>query len=132
MAIRQRWRWQPGLAAARAAVFLALLSLAGCIATEKIEQPPTSLREAIRNGELVVPGQHVTIVSTSRGELAFRVTEVDRNVIRGKDVREDVEVPIEEIVALQTHSVDLLATAGLAVGWYALIGAGMFLGLLLL
>jgi len=131
MAIRQPWRWQPSLAAACAAVFFAL-ALAGCINTEKIEQPPTSLREAIRNGELVEPGQHVTVVSTSRGELAFRVTEVDRNVIRGKDVGDDVEVPIEDIVALQTRRVDLLATAGLVVGWYALIGAGVFLGVLLL
>lgn len=132
MAIRQPWRWQPSLAAARAVVFLALLLLAGCISTEKLEHPPTSLREAIRNGELVEQGQHVTVVSTSRGEVAFKVTEVDTNVIRGKDLGADVEIPIEDIVALQTRRVDLLATAGLVVGWYALIGAGVFLGVLLL
>lgn len=113
-----------GPCATACAVMLAgLLSLAGCISTQKFEQPPASLREAIRNGELVVPGQHVTIVSTSRGEQAFRVTEVDRNAIRGKDV----EVPIEDIVALQTRRVDWLATAGVAVGYYALMGVGMLL-----
>ena len=128
MGIRRRWRWHPSPARTRAIVFFGLISLAGCISTEKAEQPPTSLREAIRNGELVAPGQHVTLVSTSRGELAFRVTEVDRNAIRGRDV----EVPIDDIVAVKTHGVDFLATAGLVVGWYALIGAGIFLGVLLL
>ena len=121
------WRWHASPATIRAVMVFGLLSLAGCISTQKVEQPPTSLREAIRSGELVAPGQHVTVVSTSRGELAFRVTEVDRNAIRG----DDVEVPINEIVALQKHRVDLLATAGLAVGLYALIGVGVFLGVLL-
>ena len=127
MAIRQPWRGQPGLASARGVVFFALLALAGCISSQKLDQPPTSLREAIRNGELVEPGQHVTVVSTSRGELGFRVTEIDQNAIRGKDV----EVPIEDIVALRTRRVDLLATAGFVAGAYALIGVGVFLGVLL-
>ena len=74
------------------------------------------------------PGQHVTVVSTSRGELAFRVTEIDRNAIRGKDE----EVPIEDVVALRTHRVDLLATAGLVASGYALIAVGVFLGVVLL
>ena len=129
MAIRRPWRGQPRLvASARGVVFCALLALAGCISTQKIDQPPTSLREAIRNGELVEPGQHVTVVSTSRGELAFRVTEIDRNAIRGKDE----EVPIEDVVALRTHRVDLLATAGLVASGYALIAVGVFLGVVLL
>ncbi|MDE0193754.1 MAG: hypothetical protein OXQ90_20580 [Gammaproteobacteria bacterium] len=102
--------------------------MAGCISIEKFEEPPPVLRDAIRNGDLVTPGQHVSVVTTSRGELAFRVTEVEGNAIRGREV----EVPIEDIVALQTRRVDYLASAGVFVGWYALIGAGMFLGLLFL
>ena len=114
-------------AIARAIVLFGLLSLFGCISTQKIEQPPSVLRDAIRNGEVVEPGQHVSIVTTSRGELEFRVAEVDRNAIRGKDV----EVPIEDVVALQIRSVDVLATASLAAGWYVLTGVAVYLALVL-
>lgn len=106
-------------AAARVLILLGLLSLAGCVGIQKFEEPPPLLRDAIRNGELVAPGQHVSVVTKSRGELKFRVTQVDRNVIRGREV----EVPIEDIVALQIRRADILASSGAAVGWYVLWGA---------
>ena len=111
----------------RVLILFGLLSLAGCISTQKIEEPPPVLRDAIRNGEVVAPGQHVSIVTMSRGELEFRVTEIDRHAIRGKDV----EIPIEDIVALQIRSVDLLATASLAAGWYVLMGLTAYLAVVL-
>ena len=108
----------PCSATVRAVVLLGLLSLAGCISVQKFEEPPLVLRDAIRNGELVAPGQHVSIVTTSRGEMEFRVTEVDRNVVRGIRGAEKVEIPIEDIVALQTRRIDFRASAGVAAGWF--------------
>ncbi len=108
-------------------MLFALLSMAGCISIERFEEPPPILREAIRNGDLVTPGQHVSVVTTSRGELEFRVIHVDRKVIRG----EEVEVPIEEVVALQTRRIDFLASASLAAGWYVLMVAVAYLALAL-
>lgn len=105
-----------------------LLSLVGCISTQKFEKPPSVLQDAIRNGELVAPGQHVSIVTISRGELEFRVTEVDRNAIRG----EELEIPIEDIVALRTRKIDFLASASLAAGWYVLTIASAYLAVTLL
>ncbi|MDE0039680.1 MAG: hypothetical protein OXU77_19300 [Gammaproteobacteria bacterium] len=131
MGIRQPFRWnrirRPGSGTARTVMLFALLSMAGCISIEKFEEPPPILREAIRNGDLVTPGQHVSVVTTSRGELEFRVTHVDRKVIRG----EEVEVPIKEVVALQTRRIDFLASASLAAGWYVLMVAVAYLALAL-
>ena len=118
----------PCFTTARAILLLGLLSLVGCISTQKFEEPPPVLRDAIRNGELATPGQHVSIVTTSRGELEFKVVEVDRNAIRG----EDVEVRIEDIVALQTRRIDFLASASVAAGWYLLTIASAYLAVALL
>ena len=116
-----------GSASARVVILFGFFSLAGCVSIQKFEQPPPLLRDALRNGELVTPGQHVSVVTTSRGELEFRVTEVDRNVMRGREV----EVPIDDIVALQTRRIDFLASASVAAGWYVLMVATAYLALAL-
>ena len=106
-----------------AVVLAGVLSLAGCVSIQKFEEPPPLLRDAIRDGDFVMPGQYVSVVTTSRGELAFRVTEVDRNAIRGKEE----EVPIDEIVALEKRRFDLVKTAGVTVGGY--LGFVLLMGL---
>lgn len=114
-------------AATRFLVVVALLPLTGCISVQKFDQPPTVLREAIRNGEIVEPGERVSVVTATQGELVFRVTELDGDAIHGVGV----EVPIDDVVALQTQRVDVLRTAAVAVGWYYLLGATFVLAFLI-
>lgn len=108
----------------RILILFALLSLFGCMSDQRFEGPPTVLRDAIRNGEAVRAGEHVSIVTATRGELLFRVTEVDQDAVRG----DGVEVPIDDIVALQVRTVDVAGSAGALAGWWALFFVGAILG----
>ena len=71
-------------------------TLSGCVIAEQIPRPHETVRDNIRKGELVEPGDWV-VVTAAQQELVFRVTEVDDHVIHGAQV----EVPIDEVVALE-------------------------------
>ena len=105
-------------------ILFALLSLSGCMTDQRFEGPPTVLRDAVRNGEAVRAGDHVSIVTATRGELVFRVTEVNQHAVRGAGI----EVPINDIVALQVRQVDVAGSAGGLAGWWALFFVGAILG----
>ena len=63
---------------------------------------PTTLRGELRAGGVVQTGDKVTVISEAQGDLKFVVTDVDGEVIRGEsELGEPVEVPINEIVALE-------------------------------
>ena len=79
------------------AVACALAALSGCVSAEKIHQPHDRLRDSIREGEFVQPGDQLVVVTADQRELVFRVTEVDHDAIHGAQV----EVPIDEVVALE-------------------------------
>lgn len=92
---------------------VALLALAGgCTAAKRIDMEPAVLREELRAGGVVRAGDRVTVVSDVQGDLAFVVTEVDSEVLRG----ESIEVPIDEIVVLEKREFALLRTAGAVAG----------------
>lgn len=109
--------------AATLAVFVAVTSFGGCMSVKKVDQPPEAIRENIRNGGLIRPGDRVAVVSVSQGERIFVVSEVDDDNIRG----EGVEMPIDDVVALQRHSIDPVRTGlaiygGYGVALFALLG----------
>ena len=91
---------------------LVAASLYGCVSVEKVQQPPATLQENIRSGELVRPGDRIAVVTASQGERIMVVTEVDQDSIRG----DGVEVSINEVVALETREVSAGKTALAAVG----------------
>lgn len=93
--------------------------LAGCMTTKTVTEGPEVLRQEIRAGELVKPGDRVSVVTTRTGEHVFTVAEVDADVIRGKGI----EVPIDDVVALQKHQLDVVKTAAAAGGVYVGLGA---------
>ena len=105
--------------AATLAVFVAVTSFGGCMHVKKVDQPPEAIRENIRNGDLVQPGDRIAVVSASKGERIFVVSEVDNDSIRG----EGVEMSIDDIVALEKRSIDPVRT-GLAI--YSGYGAALF------
>ena len=92
----------------------ACILMAGCVTTRTVEATPEQLRQDIRSGELVEPGDRVSVVTAMIGERTFRVTEVNQDVIRG----DGIEVAIDDVVALQTHKVDVGKTAAAAAGTY--------------
>lgn len=99
------------------AAALTLASLCGCMNVQKIHQPPATLQENIRNGELVRPGDRIAVVTTSQGERILIVTEVNKDSIRG----EGVVVPIDEVVALEKREISAGSTALAALGIYMLL-----------
>lgn len=101
------------------AVSLAATSLCGCMSVKKINQPPEAIRENIRSGDLIQPGDRIAVVSVSQGERIFVVTEVAEDSIRG----EGLEVPIDDVVALEKRSIDPVRT-GLAI--YGAYGVALF------
>lgn len=90
------------------------IMVSGCVTVDKADGSPDALRQAIRTGELVKPGDRVTVVTPAIGERTLIVSQVDDNFIRG----ENTQVPIDEIVALEKRRVDAVKTAGVIVGGY--------------
>ena len=104
----------------RALLLAAAIVLSGCVTFEQVEVPPDTLREAIRAGELVKPGDRVTVATPSLGERTLTVAEVDEDFIRG----EQTEIPIEEIVFLEKRRINAwrtgAAVAGASLGLFTL------------
>ena len=116
MNLRRHFAWTLALS-------LAVTSLCGCMSVKKIDQPPETIRENIRSGDLVQPGDRIGVVRVSQGERVFVVAEVDKDSIRG----EGLEVPIDDVVALEKRSIDPLRTGlavygGYIVALFALLG----------
>ena len=86
-----------GKQAARAwvAPICVLAMLCGCASTP--QRSPEIVREDVRSGQLVRPGDQIVVHTVGRGELEFRVTEVDENAIHGVGV----EVSINDIVDVE-------------------------------
>ena len=112
---------------------IAVVTLHGCMSVQKVHQPPDELRENIRSGELVGPGDRISVVTVSEGELILVVTEIDQDTISG----DGIAVPIDEVVALEKRKLSpartgLAVYGGLAILPYAFWGIvilGSMLGL---
>ena len=102
---------------------VAAIVVSGCVTVHKADGSPEALREAIRAGELVKPGDRVTLMTPTIGERTIRVAEVDDDFVRG----ENTQVPIDEIVALEKKRIDPVKTAGVVVGGY--LGLGLLVSL---
>ena len=92
---------------------------------------PDAIREQVRTGELVQVGDKVGVVGKDGAEDVIKIVAVDEDSIVGRHVwgqerwGEDVEIAIDEIVALRTARLDEARTtaatmAGVGVGTYAL------------
>jgi len=104
---------------ARSMVIVALLAVAGgCTTVNRVDMAPAVLRDELRAGEVVKAGDRVTVVSEVQGDLTFVVTEVDAESIRG----ESVDVPIDEVVALEKRSFAPLRTGAAIYGGTYLVG----------
>jgi hypothetical protein len=91
---------------------LVIINLIGCTSLQTIEAPPDKLHEQIRHENLVKVGDKVKIVTEDQKEHEFVVTATNENEIRG----EDITIPIDSIVAVQTREFSAGKTALLVGG----------------
>ena len=100
------------------------------MSVEKLDYPPEALRDAIRSGGVVQPGDRVAVTSVGGGEVVLVVTEIDDDAIRGADAA----VPIEQVIALERRELSPVRTGLAGVGLYALtmvvVATTVFLGAL--
>ena len=94
-----------------------------CTTLEPVNVPADDLQQQIRAGTLVSTGDRVRLVTADEKVHKFRVTEVnlEQDTVQGRKA----EVPISEIVALETRDVSVgrtaLLTGGVGIGLAMLI-----------
>jgi hypothetical protein len=91
---------------------LVIINLIGCTSLQTIEAPPDKLHEQIRHEHLVKVGDKVRIITEDQKEHQFVVTAINEDEIRG----EDVTIPIDSIVTLETREFSTGKTVLLGVG----------------
>ena len=91
---------------------LVIINLIGCTSLQAIEAPPDKLHEQIRRENLVKVGDKVRIITEDQKEHQFVVTAIYENEIRG----EDVTIPIDSIMTLETREFSTGKTVLLGVG----------------
>ncbi len=100
-----------------------ILSNAACTTLEPVDVPADELRQQLRAGSLVKSGDRVRLVTADETVHKFKITEI--NLEQDKVLGRNAEVPIEEIVALETRELSVgrtsLLTGGVGIGVAALI-----------
>ncbi len=105
-----------------AVLALLLGSLAGsaCTSLSSKEATPEELRRQLLSGELLQPGERVRLVTTDETVYEFRIKEIDLD--HGLVIGSDEQIPIADVVAVETREVSVGKTALLVGGvGYSLI-----------
>ena len=113
-------------------VFGCLVLGCGCTSLQWAEMAPDEIRQGIHEGHLLQVGDRVGVIDKAGTEQLIRVTAVKPEVIVGKlgwgDRRwgEEVEIAIDDIVAMRTARLDrgrttAAAMTGAAFGSYLLL-----------
>ena len=85
--------------------------LGGCTSLQPVNSPPEELRGQVRNGQIVRPGEYVSLTTVDGTTHVFEVLEVTDRAVRG----DAVDVLIDSIVGVRTMQADPARTV-LAVG----------------
>ncbi len=75
------------------------LLLGACTSMRSLELPPGELRSGIRNGELVSPGDRISVVTTDGKSHTLQVVTITNQAIQGQSA----SIPINEIITLRTR-----------------------------
>ncbi len=104
---------------------LIILMVSGCSTMKPIEMSPEQVQQKIAAGEVLDVGDKVKIATTDDQIYKFKVTEVTDKQVRG----DDIEVPIDEIVGVETKEFSLGKTAALTGGtvvvWAFIVAAAL-------
>lgn len=113
------------------------MHLIGCTSLKPIEAGPHELQDKIRHENIVNIHDWVKVYTEDGKEYQFQITAIDEKYIRGDDVvrGEEVSVPIDSIVALESQEVSIGKTSLLVGGGIAtwalliiLVGPVLLLG----
>lgn len=96
------------------AVLLGALASSACTTLTPKEETPEELRRQLLSGELLQPGERVRLVTTDESVFEFRITEIDLE--QGLVIGHDEQVPIADVVAVETREVSAGKTALLVGG----------------
>lgn len=92
------------------AVFGTLLG--GCTSLAPVEMPPEEVREQVRAGQILGPGERVRVTTEDGETHEFKVVEVTERAVRGNTS----DVLIDQIVSVHTRRTNpartVLAVAG--------------------
>ena len=97
--------------------------LIGCTSLQPIELPAEELQQKILAGEIVLVGEKARLITADGKERKLHVTAVTDSMI----VAKDIEIPIVDIVAVETRQISAgkttaLVATGVAIG-YVIAGA---------
>ncbi|WP_237066772.1 hypothetical protein [Microbulbifer guangxiensis] len=96
--------------------------ISGCATFEGVEMSSQQLRDEIRKGEIIKPGDEIVVFTKKDGALALVVSEVNSVYIIGLESR----VEIDDVVALQLREVAVGKSVAV-VGGIVAVGAFIFL-----
>jgi hypothetical protein len=91
---------------------IVILLVTGCTTLKPVEMPPDQLQDRISTGQIVQVGDSVKLVTADGKQHKFKVTSITDHHIAGKDI----EVPIADIVAVESREFSGGKTTALAGG----------------
>ena len=96
------------------AVLFGALANSACTTLTPKEETPEELQRQLLSGELLQAGERVRLVTTDESVYEFRITEIDleQDLVIGSDE----QVPIADVVAVETREVSVGKTALLVGG----------------
>ena len=93
-----------------------ILICCGCTSLRPVQVPADQIHERIAAGEIVHVGDRVRIATADGKRHEFRVTAVTADTISGKKI----DIPITDVVAVETRKFSGGKTAALGGGTYLL------------
>ncbi len=97
-------------------MFVIVLIFSGCTTLKPVELSPEQLHERISTGEVIQAGDDVKLITADGEQHEFKVIAVTNDRIMG----EDIEIPIVDIIAVETREFSGGKTAVLAGSAYLL------------
>lgn len=94
-------------------------ALGGCMSMKPVDLSREEVREQVRAGKIVRPGDHISITREDGRTADFEVAQVTDQAVKG----DGTEVPIDSIVSLRTRQLDRTRSALVVVGTAAVVYA---------
>lgn len=105
---------------------LLIAACAGCMSMQRVDAPPEVLRDYIRDGVLVQPGDQIVVMTEDGEGIHVDVLSVDEDSIHGHQFpAKKMSVAIDEIVAMRKRDADVGRTILAAGGGYVVIVAAI-------
>lgn len=99
--------------------FLVIVLMSACSTMKPIEMTPEQLQQKISAGEVVSVGDAVKVATSNNEVYEFKVTAITDQQILG----ENIEIPINEVVGIETKEFSAGKTVAAVAGGTALLWA---------